>query len=240
MDVTGDGRPDLVTSVGTISRNTPTGPGGSPEFSSSRFGITPAESRTVAEGRYGFSTELKDDIVWRQAIDVDGDGRVDLIAVEAPGTWSFYLNTPDPADHRNVVFQRRVVSVAALAQHLRERNLWNNAEGWVPLGLRTTGRERVFHACAIWNPLTRVWDQFFDPDREDHCPANDVVLSTGSETTITAWELKDINGDGYPDVVFNSSPVIVHSELHQFPPPTFPKPHARGDNPHRDPGDRGN
>jgi hypothetical protein len=37
------------------------------------------------------------------------------------------------------------------------------------------------------------------------------------ETTLTEWELKDINGDGYPDVVFNSSPVVHTTEMMPFP-----------------------
>ena len=37
------------------------------------------------------------------------------------------------------------------------------------------------------------------------------LLSTGPELTYTEWEVTDVNGDGYPDVVFNSSPVDLVS-----------------------------
>ena len=227
-DVTGDGRADLVQ-AGIVSRNTATGPGGSTrlgEGGNASLGMTPLEIRGSPGLRYdAHESAINDDLVWRQAIDFDGDGRVDIVdAMGEARAWAVYLNTPDPANPRNIVWQRRTYSTAALAQHLRERGLWSN-DDWIPLALRSTTRDYVYSACIRWNGASHQWLRFEDDGSvvNGSCPPGGTLLSVGLESTITAWELKDLNGDGYPDVVLNSSPIVTVNHLNtNFPPPNPP------------------
>ena len=67
--------------------------------------------RTPLPGGYIFNTNM----VWRQPIDVNGDGRLDLIdAIEEAGSWVVYLNTPSPIDPSLVLWVRRTISIAPL------------------------------------------------------------------------------------------------------------------------------
>src|SRR5207244_2379349 len=54
------------------------------------------------------------------------------------------------------------------------------------------------------------------PDETPEAPTDKI------EKTFTSWELKDINGDGYVDFVFNSSPV-VHVADHRVADPSPPR-----------------
>ena len=53
----------------------------------------------------------------------------------------------------------------------------------------------------------------------------DAVTFLFPEETIMEWAVRDINGDGYPDVLFNSAPVVVEST--DEPPPKFLPPPGR-------------
>src|SRR5690606_24866520 len=98
----GDGRPDLVYEANGqlwIARNVP-GPSGAstlapPVLLSDGALTTPyLEARSSEVDRFTYTTSNRE-YVWRQAIDVNGDGRIDLIdASEKPKTWMIYLNTP--------------------------------------------------------------------------------------------------------------------------------------------------
>ena len=99
-DFNGDGRPDLVYAKNGqlfIANNVPM-PGGTTAFAAGvpLSGTTlpngPLKSRTATNNRFsGFNS----DAVWRQAIDFNGDGRIDIIdATEQAGYWVVYLNTP--------------------------------------------------------------------------------------------------------------------------------------------------
>jgi RHS repeat-associated protein len=223
MDVTGDGRADLVRGS-SIARNSPTGPGGSTRLgapngaANAQLGTSPLEKRTTHGTRYNLQSDrLNDDMVWRQAIDVNGDGRMDVMdASEQAGIWAVYLNTPDPTDPTKIVMQRRTYSTTAIAQRLRERGVWRG-DDFLPLSLRSTSRQRVFSACVVWTGTHWV---LFEDEGPGNCPVGGRLLSTGPETTITQFELQDINGDGYPDVVFNSSGLqLFEPTVNPVPPP---------------------
>jgi RHS repeat-associated protein len=238
-DVTGDGRPDVVfrnDPVSSFFLNTPTGSGGSTHlgdggttpFVPSQPGRAPFEIREISGMRYdNLDGVIHDDMVWQQAIDVDGDGRVDHVtAMEGPGFWAVYLNTPDPTDPRKVVWQRRTFSTSALAQQLRARGVWTG-DDFLPLARRSTSHDDIFDVCISWNTSTRQW-QWFEDDGSvvnGDCPAGGGFIQTlPVENSYTAWELKDINGDGYPDVVFNSSALATVENINtNFPPPQHPQ-----------------
>src|SRR5262249_2065871 len=159
------------------------------------------------------------------AIDMNGDGRIDLIdAAEQPNVWVVYLNTPDP----NHQWQRRTISISYLRSNLL---LLGGDTDYVPLARRRSGlsgRDLVY--CGKWRPITRTYESYpqgwsdgscqplyddMNPPLADHwrAPAcfDDAGMKSScpyAEQSFTEWELKDINGDGYPDFVFNRYPVI--------------------------------
>ena len=212
-DVTGDGRPDLVFPKNGklwVARNRP-GAGGSTILDAQSVGQLsdgPFETRSSSNTRFGYDIQSSNvDQVWRQAIDVNGDGRVDLIdAAEEAGRWVIYLNTPDPGPS-GVKWVRLTYSIATLYHHLHARGLRVNPD-FLPLSSRFTGRGRAVNAC--WKFDGTKWVSFPGGFQTHQCSGVGGALipgSVGPEVTYTEWEVKDINGDGYPDVVFNSSPV---------------------------------
>src|SRR5690606_8440437 len=102
LDVTGDGRPDLVYLKNgqlQVALNRPAGGsatslGVTQQLSSPTLSTRPIASHASETLRYGYNFRSQDH-VWRQTIDVNGDGRLDLIdATEEAGYWTVYLNTP--------------------------------------------------------------------------------------------------------------------------------------------------
>ncbi|MGH9885178.1 MAG: toxin TcdB middle/N-terminal domain-containing protein, partial [bacterium] len=107
-----------------------------------------------------------------------------------------YLNIPDLSQPSTAIWSRRSFSTATLEAELAARNLPFDP-GAIPLARHSTLSEVVTQHCWTWNRLTCDWN-----------PPHDCGTST-TQMTFTEWELNDINGDGYPDVVMNSSPVAM-------------------------------
>jgi hypothetical protein len=137
--------------------------------------------------------------VWRQAIDVNGDGRIDLIdAAEQSGHWVVYLNTPDANDPTVVHWQRRSFPIATLSQQLASRGMVEN--GFVPLSRTASGNRGQVALCYEWT-ADGAWEEA--PNK--HC--GEPSLPPVVDDLYTEWDIRDINGDGYPDIVFNSSDI---------------------------------
>jgi RHS repeat-associated protein len=229
LDMTGDGRPDLVyrddnklwlkrnqstrdfTGVATTSF----GPASeSPALlNDGTFTRSLLDIRASRYGRHDRdpTTALNFENVWTQMIDVNGDGRVDVIdATEKAYQWVVYLNTPDPGAS-GVKWVRRAYDVRDLYEIFVQRGLITRTanQGFLPVSFRYTGRDWSRWMCWKWNTSTQQYEQSEnDLDDPERCPANELVLTaTGEEQTFIDWEVKDVNGDGYPDVLFNSAPV---------------------------------
>jgi RHS repeat-associated protein len=159
-DFTGDGVPDL-DGVPTL----PTAGVGAPVlFRNETAAKSPDAVHSLSDTRFGGGT-ASTDLTWRQSIDVNGDGRLDIIdATEVQHAWVVYLNTPSDASTRQPFWIRRVVNVDSLNAQLRATGLWGDVN-YTPLSRRRTVR-------------------------------------LGSEVTITQWKFVDVNGDGYPDILF--------------------------------------
>jgi RHS repeat-associated protein len=210
IDVTGDGRPDLVFKHQDSNHNdklfvaynlpgsdgtTTIGVGGAiTELSDSAFSNGGVSAHTLTHTRFAYTISNTDN-VWREAIDVNGDGRVDIIdAREEPDHWVVYLNT---LGTNGVTWVRRTFSVAKLRTALL--TLGHKIDGpYVPLSRRATGVDTKGSECWHWDGSWQVCSGFNNDDVPD---------PNALETTYVEWDLMDLNGDGYPDFVLNLTPV---------------------------------
>ncbi|MCP3060099.1 hypothetical protein LXT21_15050 [Myxococcus sp. K38C18041901] len=213
-DVTGDGLPDLVYNKNGklwVAHNRPNAAGATTlgtinaQLQDTTFSSGPFESRAATAVRFPNDVgAINKDRVWRQAMDVNGDGRIDMVdAAEMPGHWVIYINTPGTGAS-GVTWLRRSYSITAVRDLLIGLG-HSLPSGHLPLSSRYSSRERTTRQCFVWNDQTLQWS----PHTGSSC--GPVVLGTVAastpEITFTEWEVKDVNGDGFPDLVFNSSPV---------------------------------
>ena len=232
-DVTGDGRPDFVYRNNGqlfVARNQPGSGGSSVIFPGA---ATPTDNSFThgafelhSSSQFRWSTPGQNeatniDQVWRQAIDVNGDGRVDIIdASQKAKHWIIYLNTPGPAP-TGVTWVKRAYNIEALYQRLVQRGHYLT-DGWLPLSRKVSGRNYRVPYCYHHFPDGH-WEKWPDydlalcyPDGFPNSP------NTNPEQTYTEWEVRDVNGDGYPDVVLNSSPIKFVSQNPDRPSPGEP------------------
>jgi hypothetical protein len=143
-DLSGDGMPDLINYVASSQQLSMVRDWlGSNQSVSLGDGMpqTPLETRSLQQARYLGDNNVER--LWRQAIDVNGDGRIDRIdAAEETGRWVVYLNMPDPADPGHPLWQRRTYSIQHIATQLAARG-FSIDPNFVPLAQR---RRR-----AVWS-----------------------------------------------------------------------------------------
>lgn len=236
VDMTGDGRADFVyRSNGQllIARNV-AGPNGTVTFTNpvpltdTIFKQTFLDIRTLQFDRFssGHSdNDLNREYVWTQTIDVNGDGRLDVIdASEVPGYWAVYLNTPSSAPS-GIAWVRREFDIRGIYSRLAGRG-FKIKSGYLPLALRTTGHDYLVSTCwkkenGTYVAHGNLQDLVSCPQVEPHwTPASPLAL----QATITEWEIKDMNGDGFPDLIANSDPVDFVPQPYGGEPPQYYSP----------------
>jgi hypothetical protein len=240
IDLNGDGRPDLTAATFTgYWRNRPTPLGMSFSDQNSivlpqldEDGTTHVPSPISGGDLVQYGVAANRNYVDKQLIDMNGDGRLDIVDSNVQGqdnVWVVYLNTPDPADPNHTIWVPRTISILPMVRHLVEAGLLldgiNDITGTpvtdpsqvkhLPLRRSFTSNVVKFHHCYIWTgtlwapdiegfPSNCTLPQFQDPSRPNYGGE-----ATEGQTSFVEWELKDINGDGYPDLVYNASPVIA-------------------------------
>ena len=226
-DVTGDGRPDLVYRKNGklwVAQNRPivgggvtfTTPTSQAQLHDSTFTSGPFELRSLQRARIGGDPVPNIEEVWRQSIDVNGDGRMDIIdAGETARSWTVYLNTPG-ATASGITWVKRSWSITKLREYLVDRGHTVHPS-YVPLARRHTGHGETWGVCVRWNgsrgrTSLQGWGS-------QECAGTPGLIDSRPERTFTEWEVTDFNGDGYPDVLMNSSPVRKH-EVDEPPPPS--------------------
>ena len=161
-DINGDGRPDLTFREGPelmVAFNSPS-PDGTTFSGVAGQQLTGGpgndltgrslEARSSRQDRSPLALDGSTDMLWRQSIDVNGDGRLDLIdAQESAESWVVYLNTPSIDTPNRIAWVRRKISIARLVQHLREAGHDVNSE-FLPLAKRITGHDTSFETCWEW------------------------------------------------------------------------------------------
>ncbi len=225
-DVTGDGRPDLVfkrnnklwvayNHPGADGHTTAIGSPGQPpaQLSVGTFANGAFSTQTTVKRRYAYAPAANRNTVnvWRQGIDVNGDGRIDIVdAAEEPDHWVLYLNTPDLntlGGTIGVKWERRSFSVKRLREELVRRGHLIDGQH-LPLSRRATGTNLRTWECWQWDG--KHWNWFSDgfSNHKNRCDGIEgEILERGPERTFVEWELTDLNGDGYPDFIFDSTPV---------------------------------
>jgi hypothetical protein len=141
-------------------------------------------------GGYAFNTDMK----WRQLVDVNGDGRLDIIdAKEEAGSWVVYLNTPAPNAPLEVLWQRRTISIAPMVKHLTDAGYKVNGS-YLPLSQRLTGARVQFRRAAFVQDKTTldfIWQKMPAGTtlmiRTLHQTSGSVFGTPGPESTTLEW-----------------------------------------------------
>ena len=129
-----------------------------------------------------------------------------MLANETLNSWVVYLNKPDPQDPSLIAWTRHEIDIRPLLQYLPTSGaIDQRADGvFLALSSTVTGHDQAFNHC--WQKATfNTWQQknlsFFK------CPTHVAGPIDFNDKTITQYALQDVNGDGYPDLVFNASAV---------------------------------
>lgn len=233
MDFNGDGRIDLLDSNRQIHINSP---GTNRNIQYSETGsIVPLFQKTRAQhfgvqyqnsrGQRNRSSSVDD--IYTQYIDMNGDGRIDIVdagdSPEDPDVdhtyWIVYINAPDALDPSKSNFIVRKIPTARIRDALLARGI--AFSGAVPLARTTTVPETLIAYC--WSnreDMNGNMRWIGDPSGAG-CPGAPAVNTR--KKTIKEFELKDVNGDGYPDFIYNASYVNVEIR-NEPPPPNYPAP----------------
>ena len=205
-DFDGDGRADFVTLDNTgqkpvLAINTPSNLGN--DFST--FGApvslpnTPAAPYTIGAPDLAFGLPVLESIdnTYQQVIDFNGDGRPDIvIATEGrnpagdrdPNYWEVLINTPGPSRQpSDIVWVPRMIDITALRAAIQSRHVLSltasDDQKSKPLPIARTIQVGAF--------------------------ANNATVEAG---LLTQWKLIDVNGDGFPDMVFDTQDVTAFDD----------------------------
>jgi len=219
VDLNGDGRPDFFDEAG-FYQNTPDASGIS-QFSAGTSSPGTLLLRDLVHSaihnganKYDRATGSGVNDTLRMQIDMNGDGRLDVVETVLPDIdhWIIHLNTPDPTDAKKIVWVDVTIPVTRMRAALNSTGL---IFGRVPMA-RNRSVQNIFAHCWFWEGLNGRWQE----DAIAGCP--EIPANYSLSKTIAEFELRDVNGDGYPDFVFNASTVNVNDPVAKPPIPSNP------------------
>lgn len=163
IDINGDGRPDflyrdpnsLTSMVALLNKPSSANPRKSifntnalATSSVTEFKTYQTQSTIRQMDVDGTSNDL---LVWTQMIDMNADGRIDLVvANETWNAWVVYLNKPDQQDPNLVAWERHEIDIRPLLQYLptSPATLVQSGSGvFLPLSSTVTGHDLSFNHC---------------------------------------------------------------------------------------------
>ncbi len=227
-DITGDGRADfLVPGPNDISRvfvaqNASTGANAGPAVS---FSQTYQELLDIPVGKVISEHEQKKIGDWEgnedtfiRLIDMNGDGRTDVLESKERDYWTLYLNLPgrvsDPsASPDSIVWSERRIETGSLKDALAARGLLDSTDKPLPLSRSISGMSISYrNVCADTaypadsiDPVGGSPGYVFSDDNP--CLRWASIPTRAQTRSVKVWDLLDMNGDSYPDFVSTELPV---------------------------------
>lgn len=213
IDLTGDGRADHLADRGNEWVYLPARGDSVAAVGPPRAKFDDARSLGLASGavhKAGNGPSVPDDMVLRtdthtQLIDFNADGRIDVLTSEDNDAWTLKLNLParvfdTTADASDILWDERAIPTSGLRQRLISRKLLPQGfAGPVPLA-----RTASMATTDVRGPGTDPYDENGNPRVPWGCsgfPPGTIGTRSHEE-----WSLRDVNGDGYPDLVTNELP----------------------------------
>jgi RHS repeat-associated protein len=206
QDLNGDGRADFVTLNANstnpiIAVNRPSSLGNDYSTLDTPVALpnSPAAPYNLGTPDLAFNLPVVAaiDNTYQQVIDFNGDGRPDIIIAtdgrnpsgeRDPNFWKVLINTPGPSGQpSDIVWLERNVDIsalrAAIQQHFALSPVASDDQNSKPLPVMRTHQVGVFD--------------------------NNTMIESG---IVTQWKLIDVNGDGFPDLVFDQLDVTAWIE----------------------------
>lgn len=205
LDINGDGIADYIDARSTpwvVYKGTKTSAGGSWGFAAGvpwpAFGI----------GVQGIEPQSGGSVITRDLIDMNGDGRVDLVDAGGSSTtyWSWYANTGSGFSLEDQRFNTGNTGIPGLHLSFTDEN---NGLEWGTFDINGDGLPDYVQAGApAWTVCISTGREF-GPCEQWSAPtfglAGFVRKSIDSQSLDTVRDFFDLNGDGLPDIVDKSN-----------------------------------
>ncbi|MEE8379785.1 MAG: hypothetical protein V3R49_05375 [Gammaproteobacteria bacterium] len=156
----------------------------------------PRNEQRAGDPHYGDGDQTTFELKWVEKIDFNADGRIDVIDARDVDVWRLYLNTPKTQPNGTPIEWKKIdLNIKPIRDFLEGVN--SDTPSALPVSLSVAGKKETIRGCYRFNGS--YWLE---------CPEAPKQITLGrTDVRYTLWYLTDMNGDGLPDLVFNSLPV---------------------------------